>query len=270
MDSLLSPGMRLLGRFGFARKFQLLFLLFMLPLVGSLWMIGSEYRSKLAVIAGEQSGVRQLLVLEDLDRELVAQRNRAARWKAVDILREPTPEARQIMEQIDAAVPRLNQALERLGHSLNTEKASADTQARFKTLQAAVTGMDSQSLRSVGWWPDGYERFTAAISHLQAVREQVAIDSGLILDPWLESYLLMQLSTQQTPDLIERIGRMASVGQTCCCSRRCTCLPACKLRSAAVPAVSPPWPSRCAMATCASRCRYRAATNWLPSARRST
>ncbi|MCO8165477.1 methyl-accepting chemotaxis protein [Pseudomonas sp. 21LCFQ010] len=214
MDSLLSPGMRLLGRFGFARKFQLLFLLFMLPLVGSLWMIGSEYRAKLAVIAGEQSGVRQLLVLEDLDRELVAQRDRAARWKAVDILREPTPEARQIMEQIDAAVPRIKQALERLGASLKAEQASADTFARYKVLEASVAGMDTQSLRSVGWWPDGYERFTAAISHVQGVREQVAIDTGLILDPWLETYLLMQLSTQQTPDLIERIGRMASVGQT--------------------------------------------------------
>jgi len=154
MDSLLSPGMRLLGRFGFARKFQLLFLLFMLPLVGSLWMIGSDYRDKLAVIAGEQSGVRQLLVLEDIDRELVAQRDRAARWKAVDILREPTPEARQIMEQIDAAVPRINQALERLGSSMQAENASADSRARYKALQAAVVGMDIQSLGWIGSRPN--------------------------------------------------------------------------------------------------------------------
>ncbi len=40
------------------------------------------------------------------------------------------------------------------------------------------------------------------------------MDSGLILDPWLETYMLMQLSTQQVPDLIERIGRLSSVGQT--------------------------------------------------------
>ena len=61
MIGLLSPGMRLLGRFGFARKFQVLFLLFMLPLMFSLWLIGADYRARLAVIAGEQSGVRQLL-----------------------------------------------------------------------------------------------------------------------------------------------------------------------------------------------------------------
>jgi hypothetical protein len=47
MQSLLSPGIRLLGRLGFARKFQVLFFLFILPLAGSLWMIGQDYRSKL-------------------------------------------------------------------------------------------------------------------------------------------------------------------------------------------------------------------------------
>ena len=40
MQAFLAPGIGLLGRFGFARKFQLLFLLFILPLAGSLWMIG--------------------------------------------------------------------------------------------------------------------------------------------------------------------------------------------------------------------------------------
>jgi hypothetical protein len=85
MHSLLSPGIRLLGRFGFARKFQILFFLFMLPLAGSLWMIGSDYRDKLTVISSEQSGVRQLLALDALDGQLTAQRNLAARWKAADI-----------------------------------------------------------------------------------------------------------------------------------------------------------------------------------------
>ncbi len=214
MNRLLSPGARLLGRFGFARKFQLLFLLFMLPLVFSLGLIGMDYRARLAVIAGEQSGVRQLLVLDELERELSAQRYRAARWKAIDILREPTAEARQLMGEIDAALPRIEQSLKSLKATLDQEKAGADTLARFQTLQGSVAGLDSQSLRGVGWWPDGFDRFTATIGHLQALREQIAMDTGLILDPWLETYLLMQLSTQQTTDLIERIGRMASIGQT--------------------------------------------------------
>ncbi|RRV08499.1 methyl-accepting chemotaxis protein [Pseudomonas sp. v388] len=214
MNSLLSPGMRLMGHFGFARKFQVLFLLFMLPLLGSIWVIAQDYRTKLSVISGEQSGTRQLRALDDLDVQLSAQRDRAARWKAADILREPTPEARAAMEGVDAASPKIVQALANVGTVLAQEGASADTMTRYKAVQAAVGGMDTAALRTVGWWPDGYDRFTTALSTVQALREQIGMDSGLMLDPWLETYLLMQLSTQQIPDLVERVGRMASIGQT--------------------------------------------------------
>ena len=214
MQSLLSPGIRLLGRFGFARKFQILFFLFMLPLVGSLWMIGQDYRSKLTVISNEQSGVRQLVALDALDGQLTAQRNRAARWKAADILHDPTPAAKAAMAELDSSNPAMLQSLQGLGDTLKTQNASADTMTRFEVLQASVKGMDSQSLRTVGWWPDGYDRFTSALTAMQSLREQITMDNGLILDPWLETYLLMQISTQQGPDLIERIGRMAGVGQS--------------------------------------------------------
>jgi methyl-accepting chemotaxis protein len=214
MLTLLSPGIRLLGRFGFARKFQLLFLLFMLPLVGSLWMIGQDYRDKLALISGERAGVRQLLALDTLDDLLAAQRDRAARWKAADILHEPTPAAREAMAALDAANPLVAQALTQLGTDLHTNSAQTDTLNRYQTLQGATAGLDSAALRTVGWWPDGYERFTAALTALQNLREQIALDSGLNIDPWRETYVLMQISTQQTPDLIERVGRLSSVGQT--------------------------------------------------------
>ena len=214
MFSILSPGMRMLSRFGFARKFQMLFLLFMLPLVASLWVIGQDYRGKIATITGERSGVSQLLALDQVDGELSHQRDNAARWKASDILKEPTPAAKAAMSAMEAAGPRIAQALDSLGATLNREQASADTLKRFDTLKASVTGMDIASLRTVGWWPDGYDRFTNALGNVQALREQIATDSGLILDPWLETYLLMQISTLQVPELVERVGRMASVGQT--------------------------------------------------------
>ncbi|MCI3943861.1 methyl-accepting chemotaxis protein [Pseudomonas syringae] len=214
MNSLLSPGMRLMGRFGFARKFQVLFLLFILPLAGSAWFITKDYGNKLDVISGEQSGVRQLLALDVLNVELSAQRDHAARWKAADILREPTPAAKEAMVSVDAGIPRITKALEGVNAALVQENAPADTMARYKDLQAAVTGLDTASLRTVGWWPDGYDRFSTVLNLVQALREQIAMDSGLILDPWLETYMLMQLSTQQVPDLIERIGRLSSVGQT--------------------------------------------------------
>ncbi|MBC3385208.1 methyl-accepting chemotaxis protein [Pseudomonas sp. SWRI179] len=213
MQAFLSPGIRLLGRFGFARKFQLLFLLFILPLMGSLWLIGQDYRDKLSLISGERAGVRQLLALDNLDNLLTAQRNRAARWRATETNRQPTPATLAAMAAYDAVQPALNQAASDLASTLQTAGAEADTLARYQTLQTSLNGLDSKSLGSVGWWPDGYDRFTAALSALQALREQMVMDNRLTLASWLETYLLTQISTQQTPDLIERVGRLASVGQ---------------------------------------------------------
>ncbi|WHS59453.1 methyl-accepting chemotaxis protein [Pseudomonas sp. G2-4] len=213
MQAFLSPGIRLLGHFGFARKFQLLFLLFILPLMGSLWLIGQDYRDKLSLISGERAGVRQLLALDNLDNLLTAQRNRAARWRATETNRQPTPATLAAVADFDAVQPALNQAANDLGTTLQTEGAEADTLARYQTLQTSLNGLDSKSLGSVGWWPDGYDRFTTALSALQALREQMVMDNRLTLASWLETYLLTQISTQQTPDLIERVGRLASVGQ---------------------------------------------------------
>ena len=214
MHALLSPGIRLLGRYGFARKFQLLFLLFMLPLVGSLWLLGEDFRDRLAVIDAERSGVHQLLALDSLDAQLSAQRNRAARWKAVDIQRQPTPEAQAAIAALEAATPGIQASLDKLGSELAREKAPADTLERLQAVQAATKGLDLASLRQVGWWPDGYDRFTTALTSVQVLREQIAMASGLIVDPWRETYLLMQIATQQAPDLIERVGRLGSIGHS--------------------------------------------------------
>ncbi|KIH81657.1 Methyl-accepting chemotaxis protein [Pseudomonas batumici] len=213
MHAFLSPGIRLLGHFGFARKFQVLFLLFIVPLMGSLYLIGQDYRSKLALIAEEHAGVNQLLVLDSLDNLLTAQRDRAARWRATETNRQATPATLAAMAALDKAQPEINQTLDSLGQTLQSEGAGADTLKRYQILQAALEGLDSASLSKVGWWPDGYDRFTAALSALQALREQVAMDSRLILAPWMETYLLTQIATQHAPDLIERVGRLASVGQ---------------------------------------------------------
>nr|WP_314569070.1 methyl-accepting chemotaxis protein [uncultured Pseudomonas sp.] len=214
MHALLSPGIRLLGRYGFARKFQLLFLLFMLPLVGSLWLLGEDFRDRLAVINAERSGVHQLLALDSLDAQLSAQRNRAARWKAVDIQRQPTPEAQAAIAALEAATPGIQASLDKLGSELAREKAPADTLERLQAVQTATRGLDLASLRQVGWWPDGYDRFTTALTSVQVLREQIAMASGLIVDPWRETYLLMQIATQQAPDLIERVGRLGSIGHS--------------------------------------------------------
>jgi methyl-accepting chemotaxis protein len=117
------------------------------------------------------------------------------------------------MGAFDAVQPAVQQATTDLGNTLKNEGAEGETLSRYQALQTALNGLDSKSLSGVGWWPDGYDRFTNALSALQALREQIVMDNRLTLAPWLETYLLTQISTQHAPDLIERVGRLAAVGQ---------------------------------------------------------
>lgn len=98
----------------------------MLPLAGSLWMIGQDYRAKLAVISSEQSGVRQLLALDALDGQLTAQRNLAAHAGKPLTSCTTAPAAKAAMDKVDANYPLLLQSLQTLGESLKAQHASAD------------------------------------------------------------------------------------------------------------------------------------------------
>ena len=89
---------------------------------------------------------------------------------------------------------------------LAAEGASKQVLADLQALQGERDGLRAQALGSVGWWPDAYDRFTLAQQRLAALREQIATDSGLILDPWLETYLLMQLATQDAPRLQQELA----------------------------------------------------------------
>ena len=213
MDVLLSPGIRVLSRFGFARKFALLLVLFILPLTVSLWLLGADFQAKLATVSGERSGVRLLQRLDVLEAELNAQRNLTARWKAIDTARQPTPAVQAAIAALEGRSDSGRASLAALQQQLTAETLGSGVQQRFQELQQAVAGLDVKDLRNLGWWPDGYDRFTAALGAVQGLREEIALDSGLILDPWLETYLLMQISTAQSVELYERLGRLASVGQ---------------------------------------------------------
>ncbi|HCV78383.1 MAG TPA: methyl-accepting chemotaxis protein, partial [Pseudomonas sp.] len=203
----------MLSQFGFARKFALLLVLFILPLAVSLWLLGADFQAKLATVSGERSGVRLLQRLDAVEEELTLRRNLTARWKAIDTSRQETPAVQAAIAALESRNDSRRERLAQLEQQLESEGVSADVRARFKTLQQALAGLEVTDLRSLGWWPDGYDRFTAALGAVQALREEIALDSGLILDPWLETYLLMQIGTTQSVELYERLGRLASVGQ---------------------------------------------------------
>jgi len=202
MTGVLKPGVRLLQRFSFAHKFQLVFLLFALPLGYALWVIGSDYMARLQSVDQEVEGAQALQRMARVHQELIAQRTLLARWKGTEKAAEGL--LRQREEQLDDA---LQKAAEPLQSGLISEQA----REHFRALQGERDGLRAAGLSGVAL-PDALERYQKALFDLTALREQVATDSNLILDPHLDTYLMMEQITYIMPRLLEQLGTFAAQG----------------------------------------------------------
>ncbi|MDP3367066.1 MAG: methyl-accepting chemotaxis protein, partial [Pseudomonas sp.] len=202
MTGVLKPGVRLLQRFSFAHKFQLVFLLFALPLGYALWVISSDYLSRLQSVDFEVEGAQALERMAQVQHELIAQRTLLARWKGTENA------AQGLLQQREA---RLDEALQQAAEPLQSDLISDQARQHFQALQGERDGLRAAGLTKVAL-PDALERYQKALLSLIALREQVATDSTLILDPRLDTYLMMEQITYIMPRLLEQLGTFAAQG----------------------------------------------------------
>ena len=202
MTGLLKPGVRLLERFSFARKFQLVFILFVLPLGFSLWVIGKGYLERLSSIDNEIQGMEVLELMTDVQRSLLDQSTLLARWKGTDI---------QAEGQLQQRAGNLEEALLRLQEPLEASLFSDQARQNLDALKAARSELGADTMGKMAL-PDALERYQSTLLGLTALREQVATDSGLILDPYLDTYLMMEQLTYTLPRLLEHLGSFAGNG----------------------------------------------------------
>ncbi len=202
MTGVLKPGVRLLERFSFARKFQLLFVLFALPLGYALWVISTDHLARLSLIDRELEGMRGVQALGAVQQALLEQRSLLARWKGTD---KP---AEALLQQRAGA---LDEALQQAVAQLESAPSSAQAREQLSALQGLRAGLAVTAVGKLAL-PDALERYQKTLLQLMALREQLATDSGLILDPNLDSYLMMEQLTFTLPRLLENLGSFASHG----------------------------------------------------------
>jgi len=202
MTGVLKPGVRLLQRFSFAHKFQLVFLLFALPLGYALWVISSDYLSRLQSVDSEVEGAQALERMAQVQHELIAQRTLLARWKGTENA------AQGLLQQREA---RLDEALQQAAEPLQSDLISDEARQHFQALLGERDGLRAAGLTKVAL-PDALERYQKALLSLIALREQVVTDSTLILDPRLDTYLMMEQITYIMPRLLEQLGTFAAQG----------------------------------------------------------
>ncbi|VXC98029.1 Methyl-accepting chemotaxis protein [Pseudomonas sp. 8Z] len=202
MTGVLKPGVRLFQRFSFARKFQLVFLLFALPLGYALWVISSDYLERLQYIDHELEGAQALQLMAQVQQELIAQRTLLARWKGND------KEAEGLLRQREGE---LDKALQAAAEPLQSSLISEQARQQFQALQGERDGLRADAMKRQPL-PDSMDRYQKALLYLTALREQVATDSSLILDPRLDTYLMMEQITYVMPRLFEQLSAFAAQG----------------------------------------------------------
>ncbi|MBU0901932.1 MAG: methyl-accepting chemotaxis protein [Gammaproteobacteria bacterium] len=202
MTGVLKPGVRLLERFSFARKFQLVFVLFALPLGFSLWVIISNNLDRLNAIDHELEGSSALQVMAGVQHALIQQRTLLSRWKGTE------KAAEALLREREAD---LGTALQALEQPLQSALLSDQARQHVQTLNAGTADLSVDVLGKLAL-PDALERYQKNLLALLALREQVATDSGLILDPHLDTYLMMEQLTYTLPRLLEQLGSFASQG----------------------------------------------------------
>jgi len=202
MTGVLTPGVRLLERFSFARKFLLLFMLFVLPLGYALWIISSDYLDRLHTVDRELGGMRVVQALSGVQQAIVEQRTLFARWKGTE---------KEAQAQLQQRAGALDEALEAAANQIEAEQLGSQTREHFETLQKLRSELSVDALGALAL-PDALARYQKVLLQLLALREQVATDSGLILDPWLDTYLMMEQLTDTLPRLLEQLGNFASQG----------------------------------------------------------
>ena len=192
----------LLERFSFARKFQLVFVLFALPLGFSLWVIISNNLDRLNAIDHELEGSSALQVMAGVQHALIQQRTLLSRWKGTE------KAAEALLREREAD---LGSALQALEQPLQSALLSDQARQHVHTLNAGKADLSLDVLGKLAL-PDALERYQKNLLALLALREQVATDSGLILDPHLDTYLMMEQLTYTLPRLLEQLGSFASQG----------------------------------------------------------
>nr|WP_298147327.1 methyl-accepting chemotaxis protein [uncultured Pseudomonas sp.] len=202
MTPLLTPGVRLLERFSFARKFQLLFVLFVLPMGYALWVISSDQLARLQLIDRELDGMSGIQALGEVQDSLLEQRTLFSRWKGTD---RP---AEALLKQSAGA---LDEALTKVNERLETDAISASAREQLTQLQNMRGDISVAAVGKMAL-PDALLRYQKTLLQLMALREQVATDSGLILDPNIDTYLIMEQLTFTLPRLREHLGSFISNG----------------------------------------------------------
>ena len=200
--NILAPGIGFLNRLKFGRKFQVILFTLLLPIAYSSWLIFTTEIEKIDVAHLEVEGEIALQDIHTL-RILAAQhRGTSAQWLAGN---------NSLESKLKSLEGDMSQALSRASAVLQATMFSEDATKQLSTLKNQWSALTHNKLKSMGA-AESFVKHGDWVIKVSRLVDTVATESGLILDPHMDTYLLMQLTAFDIPALQELLGQLRGRG----------------------------------------------------------
>jgi len=197
MNTIYEPGIALMNRLTYPKKFALIGLLFALPMALVLLPLLNNINDTIEFTEKEKTGTRYLRLLRTLLED--HQRLRGMRLAGLSGQRVADPAMLSALKaRIDQEMQRLQEADARLGAATSTA-ALGLLWGEWQQLKDNAFGLPPH---------ESYARHTEVIESILGLMVEVGDQSNLILDPDLDSFYLMYVAVNTLPRLTEHIGRV--------------------------------------------------------------
>jgi signal transduction histidine kinase/DNA-binding response OmpR family regulator len=194
---LLTPARWVMDRLTYPRKFLLVSLLFLLPLVLVLYFLLNEVQQRVAFTEKQLLGTRYLLALRDVQQEIAVSKHIASQYVKGDGSTRPNLIRQQA--SVDDAMARLEALDSEMGNALDTASRMAVLRENRRFLRQTTSGIEEKQI------VDLHAQLLADVALLNI---HVANTSNLILDPDLDSYYLMDAATLRLPVVVNLLSQL--------------------------------------------------------------
>ncbi len=201
MNALLAPGIALIDRLRYPMKFLLILLIMLIPMVVTGVLLISEIENKVEALDAEHVGLNYFSGIRPLIQHIPQHRGMSGGFlNGAEAFREKmlSKEA-----AIDGMFDQLEAVDEELGEFLQTRDEVSKLRREWEQLKGSVFGMTPKQ---------SFHAHTNLIANIIDLGHHVADTSGLILDPALDSYYMMDLLVIQMPILTEGMGQSRALG----------------------------------------------------------
>ena len=209
--TLLKPAASLIGKLSYSRKFGLIFLIFLVPLIGLSAKLISDLNNSTAILEKERMGLEYIGAVRGLLEHIPQHRGMTNAYLSGDRSFEQKIRAKR--QAIDEDFTRLVHIDERLGKQLDTRDALQNLRAQWRQLAKGVFSMLPR---------DAFQEHNRLIGEIIKFVTLIADNSKLIVDSNLDTHYLADILLKRLPVYTDTIGQARGLGAGIAASKRLT------------------------------------------------